>query len=168
MYLAALVALILVVAAYFAVRRWRKRERFSLSTPASPAVCDASAQLFGGLKAIVSLQRSFLDATTPKPETMVVPESLRTIRPSVEANSAALETALHALVDSPPTYANYLAIHQGLSGADRALLAAADTYAARAAATKGHPAALTLAAIGTQMRSLVASVHRLGAALDVE
>lgn len=102
--------------------------------------------------------------------------------PGIARMTGALDRAEQVLGGAPPTYANYLGVYRGLASTDRTLLGAAKAYI-----EIGHdlrqrpspsepgdltdPAALlggTLVSMGTQLRRVVASVHRLGAALDVE
>lgn len=154
---AAIIAMLaVIVVAYFAVRRWRQsRETFSLATPATSAAREAAGELFGSIKSMVSLGRSYCGENLPQAS-------------NVARLTSALEAALAALGGAPPTYVNYLAIYRGLASSDRALLAAADEYAAASKRCTDSGKANTLAAMSTQLRRLVANVHRLGGALDVE
>ncbi len=180
-YLGVILLIAIIIIAYFAWRYWKKhrgQDRFSYSTPAAPRVREAAGDLFASLKHMVSLGRSFegqaarLGDATP----------IAGARLSAAQMVKALDRSEKALSGAPPTYANYLAVYRGLTSTDVALLNAADAYTnagyqvhqavtkALAGAPTGDLAALgnTLLSMGRQMRQVVASVHRLGVALDVE
>lgn len=175
-YIGIIIVLTVVVISYFGWRYWKKRhgtEHFSLSTPATPRVREAVGDLFVSLKHMVSLGLSFQDQVDRAGRT-----DLAGARQSVAQITKTLGAAEKQLGGVPPTYVNYLAVYRGLTSTDRTLLSASDTYATaglelhQQAATTGSGDDVTLGnslmAIGRQLRHVVAGVHRLGVALDVE
>jgi hypothetical protein len=182
LYLAAILVIAIVLIAFFACRRWRarraRREGYSYATPATPRVREAVGALFGDLRQMVALGRRFEaeasrldDATAVAGTRMGAALMVKTLN-RVEAE----------LSGAPPTYANYLAVYRGMTSTDAAILAAADSYVSTGyevqqgvargscAAPAGSVAEMgnTLVAMGRQLRVVVAAVHRLGVALDVE
>ena len=188
-YLGAILIIAMIVIAHFAGCRRkrhhrrtlgpaerRQRDAFSYTTPATPRVQDAVADLFAALKHMVALGRSFEEASAKLHPTAEVADEARR---SAAVLVRALDRAEKGLSGTPPTYANYLAVYRGLASDDASLLAAADAYtkagrrALHSMAPNAHDsdvAALgnTLIGMGGQLRLVVRAVHRLGAALDVE
>jgi hypothetical protein len=183
-YLGAVLLIALILIAFFA---WRRRQRarrlesFYYTTPAVPRLREAAAELFAGLHLVADLGRRFEGQAAALADASPVAGE----RLSAAQMTRALELTASALSGAPPTYANYLAVYRGLTSTDAALLDAADAYrdagrrahqaVARAAAggaaeDTGALAALggTLLELGAQVRRVVADVHRLGVALDVE
>jgi len=177
-YYAAIVALVLIIVAYFGVKRWRGHtDRFSIATPATPRVREAAGDLFAVLKNLGDLGRSFCAAAADRPE-------FAASRVGVTHLLAGLDVVQKQLVDSPPTYVNYLAIYRGLAGSDRELLSASDAFikagfdTSQAIALRNNGdyptagetanAGNTLSTIGKQLRVVGSATHRLGVALDVE
>ena len=155
-YLGAVTILVVAIIAFFARRR--RAPRLSYSTLAPPRAQEAAAELFVALARIVDIGRDFDFAAAG--DSHVV----RT-----------LERAKTELGGTPPTYANYLAVYRGLSSTDVSMLAAADAYAEAGARIGKSPARGdrpflrgALEAMGWQLRHVVRTVHRLGAALDIE
>jgi hypothetical protein len=188
----ALLVVLVVIVAYLVWRRWRRggaRNRFTLATPAAPRAFDAAAELHAGLLRTAALARSFEGQAAQavlarKAEGGAELAPIEGARQGVAAMAAAIDGAKARLCGAPPTYANYLAVYNGLSGSDVAILNAADAFAdaghelsqsvarapAPARAELGDVVSLanTLHALGGQMRRDVALVHRLGVALDAE
>jgi hypothetical protein len=177
----AAILVVLIVIIVLAWRYWqrRRRDRFSYTTPATPRIREAAADLFAGITHMTSLSRQFeqlarrLENATP----------YAGARLSAHQLTSSLCNAERALKGAPPTYANYLAVYRGLVSTNMALLNAADAYrnlghqahqdielSKEAPADEGDLAEMgrTLLAMGSQLRLVVVSVHRLGVALDVE
>ncbi|NBU26464.1 MAG: hypothetical protein EBS39_12795 [Gammaproteobacteria bacterium] len=191
--LGAILIIAMIVIAYFAgCRRKRhhrhhrrtlgpaerhQRDAFSYTTPATPRVQDAVADLFAALKHMVALGRSFEEASAPA--ALHPTAEVANARRSAAVLVRALDRAEKGLSGTPPTYANYLAFYRGLASDDASLLAAADAYteagrrALHSMAPDAHDSDVaslgnTLISMGGQLRLVVRAVHRLGAALDVE
>jgi hypothetical protein len=163
MYLSAAIALVIAIIALLARRR--QRRPLSYTTRAPPRAQEAAAELFVALARIVELGREY--------------DSRAAVAPGESHIVRTLERAKTELGRARPTYANYLAVYRGLSSTDESLLAAADAYESAAAhmvATAARtnddvcrrPIGDTLEAMGRQLRLVVRTVHRLGAALEVE
>jgi hypothetical protein len=180
-YLGVILVIVIVIIAFFAWRLWRShvgRDRFTYSTPSTPRMREAAGCLFANLQHMVTLGRSFEDQASRLADATPVAGA----RQAAAMMVASLSRTEKALCGAPPTYANYLAIYRGLVSTDVALLNAADAYVnaghtvsqsvalSPAGSPSGPPASManTLIAMGHQMRQVVASVHRLGVALDVE
>jgi hypothetical protein len=143
MYLSVVTVLIVAIIAFFARRHGARH--LSYVTLAPPRAQEAAADLFVALARIVELGR----ASTGDSHFVRV-----------------LERAKTELGCAPPTYANYLAIYHGLSSTDVSMLAAADAYAE--AGGQAQRGARHLKEMGWQLRHVVQTVHRLGAALEIE
>jgi hypothetical protein len=195
-YIAIILVMIVIIIAFFAWRSWKKRhgaDGFSYTTPATPRVREAVSDLFASLKQMVALGREFecsAERVSAAPQLAVVSDaaSIAGARLSACQMIAALDNAEKGLSGAPPTYANYLAIYRGLTSTDVELLNAADAYTnagyqvhqaiarAQGLVTCSGPApggdladlGNALKAMGSQLRRVVAAVHRLGVALDVE
>jgi hypothetical protein len=173
-YLGIVLLLVIILIAFFV---WKKpREGFAPDSPAAPIVRDAVGNLFASLKALVGLGRGFQD------------RAMKYNRPGIEGEyysvtlvTKALDNAERMISGSPPLLANYLAVYRGLSGSDRSLLDASDAYIEAGLALQQrvlndsldgakHDSELgaELITLGQQLRRVVANVHRLGSALDVE
>lgn len=187
-YLGAILIIAMIVIAHFAGCRRkrhhrrtldpaerRQRDAFSYTTPATPRVQDAVADLFAALKHMVALGRSFEEASAKLHPTAEGANARRSAAVLVRA----LDRAEKGLSGTPPTYANYLAVYRGLASDDASLLAAADAYteagrgALHSMAPNAHDSDVaslgnTLIGMGGQLRLVVRAVHQLGAALDVE
>lgn len=178
--LGAILVILIIIVAYFA---WRQKSRrgvaaFTYATPATPRVREAVAGLFASLKHMVALGRSFENQAAHLDDATAIVGA----RQSAAHIVGALDRTEKSLSGAPPTYANYLAVYRGLTSTDVALLNAADAYRyagheaqqlvalTPAGAPVGAYAAManTLLAMGNQLRQVVAAVHRLGVALDVE
>ena len=189
--LGAILIIAMIVIAHFAgCRRKRhhrraesRRDTFSYTTPATPRVQDAVADLFAALKHMVALGRSFEEASTPANvrggASAAAAEVANAHRAGAAALVRALDRAEKGLSGTPPTYANYLAVYRGMASGDASLLAAADAYTEAghrvqdSMAPNAHDSDVaslgnTLIGMGCQLRLVVRAVHRLGAALDVE
>lgn len=180
LYLGVILVIALMLIAYFAWRRWRRRgDHFTYATPATPRVNEAVGELFAALRCMATLGRSFGEQAASSPDL----PGLAGAASGVALTTAALGRAEQTLGGAPPTYANYLGVYRGLVSTDRTLLGAAEAYIGAghglhqqvALMAAGDPASGpvaslggTLIAMGAQLRRVVASVHRLGAALDVE
>jgi hypothetical protein len=147
MYLSVVTMLIVAIIAFFARRHGVGQGNCYLSyaTPAPPRAQEAAAELFVALARIVELGRASAGDS----------HVVRT-----------LERAKTELGCAPPTYANYLAIYHGLSSTDVSMLAAADAYAE--AGGQAQSGARHFKEMGWQLRHVVRTVHRLGAALEIE
>jgi hypothetical protein len=176
------ILVVLVILIVLAWRLWRRnrRDRFSYTTPATPRIREAAADLFAGITQMTALSRQFERQA----------RSLEDASPYAGARLSAFQltsslcNAERALKGAPPTYANYLAVYRGLVSTNMALLNAADAYinighqahqdlelgAGTALGSEGNLAEMgrTLLAMGRQLRLVVVSVHRLGVSLDVE
>jgi hypothetical protein len=191
MYLGVIHVIAIILIAFFAWRYWRRHRKdgFTYATPAVPRMREAAAALFASLQHMVALGRSFECQAARLPQAAnALPgytgdaSVVTGARQSAAVMVRALDVSEKRLSGAPPTYANYLAAYRGLTSTDVALLNAADAYTraghevsrslaqAPAGAPMGDLASLasTLLAMGRQLRQVVAAVHRLGAALDVE
>jgi hypothetical protein len=220
LYIGAILFVLFLIIAFLALQVWRGytsagRRRFTYTSPAAPNARDASSDLFRHLKHLVLLGQGFeaqLGSTPfygPEGAGPPLAEGLRqldqngsrNVLDGVRASAANLTRVLgnaeKTIAESPPTYANYVAVYRGLAGSDRSLLSAAETYAMaaerlqRAAASRreasvaisdGAAAAWrreelagaeehlsrTLAKMSSQLRKIVGAVHCFGAALDLE
>jgi len=179
-YLGVILVIAMIIIAFFALRHWKKRsggaDRFTYATPATPRIREAVGDLYASLKHMVVLGRSFEDqASRPA---FAGRADIQGARRGAAQMVEALDRAEKGLSGAPPTYANYLAVYRGLMSTDRTLLGAADAYINAGHGVhqgvvlsgSGEEAALgnTLLAMGRQLRQVVAGVHRLGVALDVE
>jgi hypothetical protein len=175
-YIGVVIVLIIIVIAYCGWRYWRgkrSRDHFSLATPATPRVREAVGDLFVSLKAMSDLGATF-DQLASTPEASARPD-ISSARVGVATLTRTLNQFEKRLSGSPPTYVNYLAIYRGLSSTDRTLLDASDAYTSLGQGIQQKEDTLlaaqlggTLIDVGRQLRRVVAGVHRLGVALDVE
>jgi hypothetical protein len=180
--LGAIIALALALIAWFAWRRWRRApDHFTYATPATPRVREAVGALFASLRHVAALGRAAEAQIAGHPD-------LEGARHGVSHVARTLDCAGDRISCAPPTYANYLGLYRGLAGSDAALLCAANAYVAAGHETHREAAASpttgtgtfcaarasdadvgnALIAFGHALPLVVADVHRLGAALDVE
>lgn len=115
-----LVALIITIAG----RRIRKkRSKFSIGNPAAPRQRAAALDLKIHLDALVNLTNSL------QADVAAMGDAGKTILPGglaipgvVNATVAPLKTMSASLTREPPTYANLLGFHRGITGSDQHLL----------------------------------------------
>jgi hypothetical protein len=166
--------LAIILAALFCVRArrgpiaawWPRRqsEPFSLAAPSPPLAREAAA----GFAASVRAFQAAAAAARGEP-----PGHSAACGEGLAQMEAALAPA-EALFRAPPTLANHLAAYQGLKEAPPDLVALAECLRAEARARSPGPNLAdprpcpALLAAARHLEEAARSVHRLGAALDLE
>lgn len=190
-----LTAVIIVTLASRAAKR-RRRARFSAGSPAAPRQKLAARDLSAHLSALVTLGNSFTDnvQTMDAEERALVP-MVDSLPPTIAAITASLADMNARLEKVAPTKANLLGFYGAISGSDQGYLQTATAIenaghsihqgidVARGAEPGFRPegtplpnnayerlgaAGVTLIQFAREIRGLLISTHRLGAALDVE
>ncbi|MFA6166484.1 MAG: hypothetical protein WC700_07715 [Gemmatimonadaceae bacterium] len=182
--LGAILVLVLVALVAWARLRPGRKAHFTYDTPSTPRLREAAGGLYEDLRLIVVSAEGLERVAAGLPDAT----RLAGVRLSAGQLARVLARTRATLAAAPPTYANYLAVYRGLVSTDGALLDAADAYV-----NAGHEVHQEIAAaqgddmpegdvaitdmgragnyllwLGRDLRRAVASVHRLGAALDVE
>jgi hypothetical protein len=185
-----LTALIVVIAAKKISKRRRARDpdRYIVGNPAAPRQAEAAKDLSIHLKSLVDLSRTFEDKVSQMgaEEKSLLPGG-GALGGIVKSIAAPMNATREGLDKASPTYANLLAYYRGLAGSDQKMLSTATALEnaghsihqrldreERAAPLSDVEYSVTgdagelLIEFARQIRGLLISVHRLGAALDVE
>jgi len=150
------IALLIVIIAYSAWRRWRKTQvgaAYRYAAPASQELEKASDKLARALDGLVQLRADISKDGCPT--------EVCTSLDFVVAPAARVTATLKA---APLTYGGAYAVYKNLCDADAMYTRIADIYIAKGSSIRSEP----LIAAGKQLYGISGFVHGLGVALNVE
>lgn len=179
---------LIIVAVVTRIKRRKRRDRYRVGNPAAPRQELAARDLAAHLGSLETLGTSFADnvKTMDAGEKALTP-MIDGYAMVVRGITVSMSNMRSQLVKAPPSYANLLGFYRGISGSDQHYLRTATAiedaghsiHQAIDVAKEGQSipegayekmgaAGSTLIEFAREIRGLLISTHRLGAALDVE
>jgi hypothetical protein len=190
--LIATVILAAIILVALLARHFNSHDSYTVLSPATPLLQDAMSKVLNDINLIGSYGRAFLGAKVAGAPSGMDDDAiskmgggvpiLNTARIPVSHLTHALEKSAARIKRTPPSWDNYAQIYRALGGSDLFMGKSAQSYIDAGQTTQqliasnpGDPDVLyytiagdSLISMGRQIRALVADIHNLGVALDLE